>query len=663
MRNNPLTSHIHITSDNGLNRHWQLRSFISTPKPNLIYYLNGPDILRLNTTTREREIVTTLPFTPRCLIAEGGYVCCGGDLGDFAAVRLEGREGQSTTYSTGVEGDADSRLPLDLDPARRLHSNSRPESSGLRRRELPPISMVAKVGKEIVNCVTLWFPKAGLSNQTYNKPVAILSNNDHSVSIVSLPEADLLEKLDLDDCVNRAIISPNGKVLVAIGDDPYMHIYERHSTLKSPRGTGWVKCQKVQLQGQAQEDSCESKGSFAAAFSPSGRYLAIGTQYGQISVYEARLLILPEQDPLLVSFTTSRPNDKQGAVRAMEFSPEPYDLLAWTEHTSRFAIADLRRYFMSRQVIDTDSRAEGLERVIVTERFDDLAIDPRLRHPRSGSERLLSEAEGIMSEMERRQLRSLTREVLERHQSPLTREETAVLEALQVDRRQRDREALLRQAQSNSSQHTPVSWIDVAMGDETRSNWRERPGIGLNWREDAGVRRLPAALPSALREFVSGRPNDSLRAYIDERNRDRERRGQQPRRRGSVILAATASALERDSRDSSNETPRSELTAGRDRISQMPPRLPAIGTDTLNNPWAEIEALYNIAVDPPVDHTARLRIEVEADHRREYTRRLEQRWGGNDDRGQLRLGLEHDEPSSLLKDTTGCCWSQDGRIL
>ena len=62
----------------------------------------------------------------------------------------------------------------------------------------------------------------------------------------------------------------------------------------------------------------------------------------------------------------------------MEFSPGPYDLLAWTEDHGRVTIADIRDGFMSRQVITMDPKADGVERVDIIERPDDLVIDPRL---------------------------------------------------------------------------------------------------------------------------------------------------------------------------------------------------------------------------------------------------------------------------------------------
>lgn len=621
-------------------------------------------------------------FLPKCLVAEAGWLCCGGENGDFATVRLESKV-EETSFGAGVRADADSRLPLHLDPVQRLESSIQPDLATDHSVGGYPVHVkTTKVGEELVNCVTLWFPKPDTPDQTYSKPVAVLSSNDHTVAVVDLETRDVLEKLELDDCVNRAVISPDGRMLVAIGDDPYMHVYQRKHQFfgtKSSQGYSWVKCQQIHLRGQRSTDKSEMRGSFATAFSPSGRYLAVGTQYGIISVFETRDLISSEADPLVVTFTTSRPNQRRGAIRAMEFSPEPYDLLAWTEDHGRVMVADIRDHFMSRQVIILDPKADGVERVGISDRPDDLVIDPRLRQFRIDPDGNTSDSIG--AEMERRQLRYLSREGLERLHAPLTPEETEVLEALQVSRRQREREAS-RQALTGVASHSPIVWSDLV--DDIRSNWREHTGLRVTstphidelrstWR-DHMLMRSSGALPSSIQELVrGGRSNESLRtetlrAFINERNQERERRGQQPRRRGSVILAAAGTALNRDLQDSSETQRSSDLVTSHERVALSPPRLPAIRSESPNNPWAEMEALYNLAVDPPVDATTRMRIEIAADNRREYARRGAQRWRALDERDRLpsRFGNEGGISSSLPfepMETTGCCWSKDGKIL
>ncbi|KAI9746206.1 MAG: hypothetical protein M1818_000887 [Claussenomyces sp. TS43310] len=636
--------------------HWQLRSLISSPFPNLIYYPSGTDVYQLNTKTHEREIVTSLPFSPRCLTASNGWIVGGGDGGDYAAIKVDGRDWQPRSSTIGPDAR------LDFDPMRRPYLNQQTEaaSSGRSRNTRPAQMKITKIGTEIVNCITVWCPGRDRAEQAYDKPVAILSNNDHTVTVANLADSEVLDTLQLDDCINRAVISPNGRLLIAIGDDLYLHVYVREQKVAESRSIfatrdkpeyEWVRCPRIQLVGQGRaDDACDQKGSFAATFSPSGRYLAVGTQYGVISIFQTCFLTNPDENPLIMTFTSAGSPTSHGAIRAMEFSPAPFDLLAWTEHNGKVGIADIRRDFISRQIIDIDMRAEGMEKVTVIERPSDLAIDPRLRSFRTNTES--GRPDAVATELDRQQLRHLTREVLDRNQAPLSSEETEVLEALQVHRRQRERDAA-REALDNITIRHPISWTDLA--DDLRRN-------------AAGERQSTAsALPSSLREFVNGRSNDSLRAYITDRNQERERRGQQPRRRGSVILAAAQTALDRDSsepRAQSSDQSRGTLTNG--RIGQDPPRLPAIGSDAPSNPWAEIEALYNIAVDLPVDPTARMRIETDADPQRDYIRSVQRHWQeAPEDRSSLRIGdrffLRGSPP--VPSETTGCAWSNDGRIL
>jgi len=343
----------------------------------------------------------------------------------------------------------------------------------------------------------------------------------------------------------------------------------------------------------------------------------------------------------------------------MEFCPGPFDLLAWTEDSGRVVVADVRHNFMSRQVIAVDNQAEGLEHVGIIERANESVIDPRLRSFRGDIDTTIGDSIG--ADMDRRQLQRLTleaREVLDRHQSTYTSDDTEVLEVLQMQRRRREREA----AREALASVTQLSWTDL---DDLRSNLRS-----------AVERRSP--LPTSLREFVSGRGNDTLRAYINERNQERERRGQQPRRRGSVILAAAQNAMDREPRDTHRGNTTDSPSESREREPRLELSLTSIGSNQ-NNPWSEMEALYNMSVDPDstIDPAARLRIEVEPESRRElrqadddgdFIRRTNRdTWRSFGVRHEVRLPSGEVTMSRSrrpeLNETTGCAWNPDGRIL
>lgn len=395
---------------------------MSSPEKDIVYYPSGTSVIALNTATRERALVTKLSFSPRCLVASKEWLCCGGERGEYTAVYLN-----DTGFDSAQDIGTDSRLPLDLDPPRRSVSIEQTSTSRTSRGHTRPvIAEVSKVGTEIVNCITLWSPAEGASDVAYKVPVAVISNNDRTVSILNIRTSETLEKLILPDFVNRSVLSEDGRLLATICDDPFLYIHERRlkSEFKRERlgklrsDYEWVLTGRVQLEGQLLGNKSAMRGSFAACFSKSGKWLAIATQYGLITVFETERL--PDPSASRVVFTSSRPGVESGAIRAMQFSPGPYDLLAWTEASGRAGVADVRTLFLSRQQLIIDSHASEVERVIVSDQAGEALIDPRLRHIRSDPSRT---PDYLGLDLERRQLRHLTREMLDRHQAPLTAEE------------------------------------------------------------------------------------------------------------------------------------------------------------------------------------------------------------------------------------------------
>lgn len=309
--------------------HWQLRSLISSPSQNVVYFPSGCDVISLNTKTRERSIVATLSFSPKCLAASKTLICCGGEKGDpnYATISLSGN---GTPLGTRSSTDADARLPLDLSlpGTPRLQS----DTPSVSRDDGLPISIkYSKVGGDIVNCIAIWAPPDNCSERIYGTPVAVVSNNDCSVWMLDLHTSEVLEKLKLPDCVNRSVMSPSGEYLISLCDDPYLYVHERKpkSKSRSDRTGGqnheWGLSCRIQLQGQRVSDGSKMKGSFAACFSPSGNLLAVATQYGIISIFDMDRITEPSS--LRLTFTNSRPEDEEGAVRDMAFSPLPFDLL------------------------------------------------------------------------------------------------------------------------------------------------------------------------------------------------------------------------------------------------------------------------------------------------------------------------------------------------
>lgn len=494
-------------------RHWQLRSLVSAEKHNIVYFPGGNGsnhVQRLNTTTRECETIKLLTFAPRCLVAEQGWLCCGSENGDFVAMRLDdGSDGDDPmSGSPASDLDLDSRLGLGLDSAREdslisLLARARQSNKSL-------IAKSMKLAKDRINCITLWFPPTSLPAYptAYTEPVAVLANNDRTVTLVSLRDFEQKDKIEplqtitYPDFVNRALISPDGRFLIAILDDPYLYIHERvnkvvDSPSTRPSETAeyeWEMTQRILLKSQKKSDRTDSRGSFAACFSNTGSYLAVGTQHGTISIFDATLLSNPDADPLVTTFQSSRPHSGPGAVRDMAFCPGPFDLLAWTEDRGHVGIADMRTNFIVRQIVSIEG--SDFERVNILDRN---TIDPRLLDSRrdrrdNGSSSILGNTS------------SRRGDAFDGLGTPLTANETLVLEAMQLGRRSRER-AAARTGASNTE--------DRPGGGSSGSFWAERAarrGNAVNEDAQRPVDRRSSSIGRTMGDLLTAyRIGDRLR--------------------------------------------------------------------------------------------------------------------------------------------------------
>lgn len=468
---------------------------------------NGNDqVHRLNTTEHESELVKILTFSPRCLVVKNGWICCGGESGEFVAFQVDDSRERSEDARVDLTTAAPSmsaihsyvenggprssdvldafrehlhapvgdRLQLALETASDNENDSipalRPPSPRLEADTIHK-SLVARskaFGKERINCITLWFPPtsvAGNYSGAYSQSVAVLANNDKHVTVVGLENQEAMDELSYPDFVNRALISPDGRLLVAICDDPYLYVHERvpkqatsHGifTRKDLADFEWKLCAKLHLKSQRKEDRSDQRGSFAACFSNTGRYLAVGTQYGVISVFETAAFSEPGFDPLITTFTTSRPKEDVGAVRDMAFCPGPFDLLAWTEHRGRVGVADIRSNYLSRQILDLN-QYDDYEQIMVTEKG---SIDPRLLNRTEDGVFTMADSGDTAAARRLARRPTTERPAPERpatdYHTPFLPEETLVLEALSAHRRRRDQNAAEAAARNNPAAGTRI---------------------------------------------------------------------------------------------------------------------------------------------------------------------------------------------------------------
>lgn len=507
-----------------------MRSLISAEKRHIVYFPGGSGshhVQRLNTLTHECETIKLLTFAPRCLVAEKSWLCCGSEKGDFVAIRLDPEIDSSNNFSLDLDPDA--RLPLGLDLSPERESNLLSLISRSRSTDKSFVAKSCKMAKDRVNCITLWFPSPSVTScdGAYTSPVAVLANNDRTVTLVSLEDLEPEEKteplatLTYPDFVNRAIISPDGRYLIAILDDPYLYVHERtpksieSSRFREGQDYRWDLKQRLLLKSQRKDDKTDRRGSFAACFSSSGEYLAVGTQHGTVSVFQTSLLSDTNANPLLTTFTSSQPESLSGAIRDMAFCPGPYDILAWTEDRTHIGLADIRSGYMVRQIVSINDDAD-LEHINILDRN---TVDPQLLERRS-AERNHARDFGSFSSTEQRR-RGVGLDALNH---PLTTDETMVLEAIQGDRRRRERpnfEASEQPPQRSSSMSRAA--LRPTTDDAAATRNRER-GDTQAVADLLSTYRVPRNPREALQERINRRRqmllDTNVRPQTSRRNVD-----------------------------------------------------------------------------------------------------------------------------------------------
>lgn len=631
--------------------HWQLRSLISAEGNGIVYFpagSNNTQITRLNTKTRETETIKVLSFHPRCLAAKNGWICCGGESGEFAVIRDVG-----LTESNGVDDVLSSNFRAQVNSLESTDTSLSQFSDMLERRLNGPnktwTTSNHKFGMERVNCITIWVPpKQSSPTQakpgSYATPVAVLANNDKTVTIVGLHDCECQLELEYPDCVNRSVISPDGSMIASICDDPFLYVHVRKLVSRGKIGEvyEWKPLPRIRLKDRQRRhgDPAECRGSFATAFSPSGRYLAVGTQYGTICIYDVAAIQHPDSDPLVTYFCSSRFPQDNGAIRDMAFCPGPYDLLAWTEHRGRIGIADARTNFTQRQIIALDKH-EDYDHLSLNESN---TIDPRLL-AQQRNERAVNA--GISAHLHLSSLLSQTSsprplpnpeasDPTERLNHPFTPEETAILEAVQNDRRRRE----LREIREQQIARGNPAWRSSVWAERretlTRILDRER-------NRDARDHRLLTAVQQA-------------QALSEQ---DRERRAPTPRRRSSFMQALAQTAASGSNSNNNNDNSNNETSSSRD----SPTPWAAAGRTGMTSGWADLEALYNISGGNGESST---RAETTGRTRRAIPNN--DVW--NDERldgfvarrtyGRLNSNRDHIQ---YPDDTAGLTWSEDGQTL
>ncbi|KAI0859985.1 hypothetical protein F4860DRAFT_480585 [Xylaria cubensis] len=661
--------------------HWQLRSLISADRDGIVYFpagIHNTHITRLDTRTRECETIKVISFEPRCLVASGRWICCGGENGEFAVIRESASSADATDTLTpaGASVAAAAALAsasehaLDRDPT----LAAEPSIAELRRDMLSIVEQMSgsvktwsasnhKYGSQRVNCITIWQPPKPPSDPLrpgrYTSPMAVLANNDKTVTVVSLDDDEAIDELQYPDCVNRGVISPDGSLLVAICDDPFLYVHVRCAPSGKRGGSyEWVQLPRIRLKDQSIRDMSDCRGSFAASFSHSGRYLAVGTQYGTISIFDVVAFADPTSDPLVTYFSSSRAPTDCGAVRDMAFSPGPYDLLAWTEHRGRIGVADARTNFTKRQIISIEDH-EAYDHFSLNER--NTTIDPRLLDPRSERSAAGSSTIASLVGPSNRLQSAADNSDTSRLNHPFSPEETAILEAVQSDRRRREAREQRDQRDSQTTRGG-AAWRSSFFADRVSPQPRT-PGVARERDREISerLRHLTSLQRDTLQRIFERDQSRESRDYPRSTatgtatgttaptppDQERERRAPTPRRRSS-IMQALAQNMDNSTR---------LQNASRDYTSVWGQG----GRSTSG--WADLEVLYNMSggdiASAPHDatrtETNRIRraIPIIGDVWTDEISGFRRPYGRTGNR----------EHSQRPDDTAGLSWSEDGRTL
>ena len=264
----------------------------------------------------------------------------------------------------------DSALPIQ-------HTGQRQDSREDRIFRRATDVKVETIGEEIVNSISVH--RIQDEEAHLDDIVAILTNNDSTVRMYSLPAGQETKCLNLQYPMNHATISPDGRTLVTVGDTSLAYFFQReiphpppqipkpHNRLMSSH-LEWTLTNVVELHVS---EPAATQCYFTTAWSPSGQLVAVGSEGGYITVFDVDMLQDPdmEDDEAVVAVVpSSRPDFSHphpGAIRSMMFSPEPWDLLIWAEDQGRICIGDLRTGLKTRQVIALEPKDEKLRRLIV----------------------------------------------------------------------------------------------------------------------------------------------------------------------------------------------------------------------------------------------------------------------------------------------------------
>lgn len=332
-----------------------MRNLISSEHPNVINYAASNKIRQLDLNTNTDQLIASLSWVPRCTASGHGYICAAGeDHGKIAIIKLD----QTASEPTEV----DSQLSIHGI----LHSQHR-ASRASRTRHTPSVK-IDHVGTAIINSIGIYKVEGDTKFGIRDDIIALCTNNDASVRVLSLTEGLETAVLDLPFAVNHATISPDGETIVVVGDHQQAFFFEK--IFQDPKESGvpksrhasshckWVLLNIARLHCS---ESAGISGYFSTSWSSSNSLCAVASENGYITVFDVKRIRAEEcgEDAVITIVSSTRPHPEPGpgSVRTLNFSPPPWEVLIWSEGRGRVCVADMRYGLNTRQVLHLDHNA------------------------------------------------------------------------------------------------------------------------------------------------------------------------------------------------------------------------------------------------------------------------------------------------------------------
>eukprot|EP00667_Euglena_gracilis_P013173 EG_transcript_13584 len=253
--------------------HWQLKDLLCCAEdPDVVYFADGTTVKSLHARTAAVATHLELPYPPTAFTVGCGYLCAVGPDSDMTVKSLE----------TGEQ------------------------------------LFAGRIGTTISNsCLIRRHGPGDLR--------LMVCQNEERVKVYALPSVALLADVPVKTQVNYCDVSPDHRLLVAVGDSNFVFVYT-------------VRGQQYTLQRDFKAfDDC----AFSCCFSPDGWHFIAAAQDGRLVLMQVRDGSL---QPALTLYgfrlRCSPPANKY--CRAIKYHPTPgIDLVAFTESTSYIHILDV----------------------------------------------------------------------------------------------------------------------------------------------------------------------------------------------------------------------------------------------------------------------------------------------------------------------------------